>query len=252
MVRVDCMADVKVRQDFQQWYQSDLGKSVLTQESALLQNIINTDVGYYFLIQSPLKHLAISAPLLKNSLMIAPVLELGAQENLVVANAKELPIDSEGIDVHILHHTLEFSDTPHDDLREAARSLLPSGKLIIVGFNPNSFFRIRQIFSSSNVAPWNASFIGVKRLEDWLKVAGLTLQSANYLCYSPPFQSMYWREKLTPFETLLTKSKLPIGGVYVITATKQTHRLIPQKPRWRRTPVRVSTLTKPVVKEIKE
>lgn len=246
------MVDIKVRQDFQQWYQSDLGTNILTQELALLQNLIGTDVGYYFLAQSPLKQLEISAPLLKNKMMLAPVLELGATKNLIIANANELPIDSEGIDVHILHHTLELSDTPHDDLREAARSLLPSGKLIIVGFNSCSFFRIRQIFSSKTTAPWNASFIAVKRLEDWLKVAGLTLQSADYLYYSPPFKSIYWQEKFKPVETLLAKSKLPIGGVYVITATKQTHRLISQKPRWRRTSVRVSSLTKPVVKEIKE
>jgi len=250
--RVDCMANEKFRQYFQQWYQSDLGENVLAQEIKLLQDLICHDVGYYFLIQSPLQQLDLPNSLLRTQMMIAPVLELGAPDNLIVAKANELPINSEGIDVHVLHHTLELSDTPHDDLREAARSLLPSGKLIIVGFNPWSIWGARKAFSIKGQAPWCANFIAEKRLEDWLKVAGLTLQSTDYFCYPPPIQSSYWLQKLKSINTLMSMSKLPIGGVYVITATKQIHRLIEQKPKWRRTSVRVSSLTKPVTKEIQE
>lgn len=252
VIRVDCMAVKKVRQYFQQWYKTDLGKNVLSQEVNLLQELISEDIGQYFLIQSPLQDLTLSAPLLRNQLMLAPVLELGAQKNLIISNANELPIDSEGIDVHLLHHTLELSDTPHDDLREAARSLLPRGKLVIVGFNSWSVWRLRQLFSSKHQAPWCAKFIAEKRLEDWLKVAGLTLQSADYLCYTPPIKSPYWQKKWRPIDRLFSMTKLPLGGIYVITAIKQTHSLIPLKPKWKPAPVRVSTLTKPVAKEIQE
>ena len=246
------MADKQVRQFFQQWYLSELGQSVLKQETELLELLLKETVGYYLLMQSPLKQLDIKHSLLRTKLMLSPCLELGAPDNLIVANSHELPVESDGIDVHILHHTLELSEDPHGDLREAARSLLPSGKLIIVGFNPWSFWRTRQLFSSRGYAPWCAKFIAMKRLEDWLKVAGLTLESTDYLCYSPPFKSAKWQARCQPLDSLMSMSKLALGGVYVITATKQTNRLIPHKPRWRRASVRVTSLRKPTVKEIKQ
>lgn len=246
------MTDNKVRQDFQKWYDTDLGQRLLTQEMALLQQLICNDVGYYFLIQSPLKLLNFPSSLLRTHMMLAPSLELGASKNTIIAKASELPIDSEAIDVHILHHTLELSDTPHDDLREAARTLLPSGKLIIIGFNPWSCWRIRQGFSSKKQAPWSAQFISENRLDDWLKVAGLTLLSTDYIHYAPPLSSAYWQNKFKPFEKMMSMSRLPLGGIYIITATKHTHSLISPKNRWKRASVRVSSLTKPVVKEIQK
>lgn len=246
------MADEKLRQYFQQWYQSELGKNLLEQETKRLQDLIAHDVGYYFLIQSPLKHLDLPNSLLRTQMMLAPVLEMGAPDNMIVANAKELPIDSEGIDVHILHHTLELSETPHDDLREAARSLLPSGKLIIVGFNPWSIWGVRRIFPIKAQAPWKAHFIAEHRLEDWLKVAGLALQSTDYFCYSPPVQSPYWINKFNRIDEFLSPLKLPFGGVYIITATKYTPKLVNRKAKWKRKAIPVSPLTKPAVKEIQD
>ncbi|EAQ67064.1 hypothetical protein MED121_14094 [Marinomonas sp. MED121] len=105
------MADKQVRQFFQQWYQSELGQNVLKQETELLDRLLNDTVGYYLLMQSPLKKLELQQSLLRTQLMLAPCLELGAPDNLIVANSHELPFESDGLDVHILHHTLELSQT---------------------------------------------------------------------------------------------------------------------------------------------
>lgn len=246
------MTGKQARQDFQKWYATDLGVNTLTQEMAVLQQIVDREVGYYLLVQTPLKLLTFPDSLLKNHMVMAPELELGAPKNTIVANASELPINSEAIDVHILHHTLELSNSPHDDLREAARTLLPSGKLIIVGFNPWSLWRLKQLVGSKKQAPWNAKFITERRLDDWLKVAGLTLQGVDYLHYIPPFNRINQNKIFNKVEQFFARTQLPFGGVYIITATKHTHSLISQKLKWRRAPVRVSSLTKPVVKEIQE
>ncbi|TBR37984.1 methyltransferase domain-containing protein [Marinomonas agarivorans] len=246
------MMGKKARQYFQQWYESDLGREILEQETTVLRNILDQEVGYYLLTQSPLANLTFPDTLLKNHIVLAPELELGAPKKTIVANANELPINSEAIDVHILHHTLELSGTPHDDLREAARTLLPSGKLIIVSFNPWSLWRAAQWFCSKKQAPWDATFIAQQRLEDWLKVAGLTLQSTDYMHYAPPFSRLYKSNNIRKLDRLLTRTQLPFGGIYIVTATKHTHSLISQKLKWRRSPVRVASLTKPVTKEIQK
>jgi len=246
------MLNDQSRQLFQGWYKTELGKSLTDLEHSHIEREIDHAVGYYLVVQSPLKSISFNQHRLRESILIAPELELGAPKNVVVAKASELPLESDGVDVHVLHHTLDLSLTPHDDLREAARTLLPSGKLIVVGFNPLSIWGLRRLFSKRVKAPWCGRFIGHKRLEDWLKVAGLTLEEKHFIHYEPPLKNAQWRQRCHWIERLLTPFKLPFGGVYILTATKQTRRYIPLKPRWKSARVRVPPFTKPAAKEIKD
>lgn len=246
------MAEIRTRQIFQDWYETDLGVALLAKERCVLEQITVDAVGYYMLIQTPLRQFEMSGNLIRNPLLIAPKLELGAPKNTIVAEGGELPFDSDGVDVHVLHHTLELSQRPHDVLREAARTLLPSGRLIVVGFNPLSMWGIRRLLSKRKGAPWSAKFITTKRLEDWLKVAGLTLESVEYFMFRPPMSNPAWYRRWRWCDSVLKPMKLPVGGVYVMTATKQTRALITKKARWKRVPVKVTPLSKPIVKEIKD
>lgn len=246
------MPDDQTRQLFQTWYETDLGKQLLKTEQKKIESKLDATVGYYLITQSPLKALSIDNHRLRKTFQVAPTLELGAPCSAVVAKPNELPFNTDGIDVHILHHTLDISETPHDDLREVARTLLPSGKLIIVGFNPFGFWSFFRLFANKNKAPWCARFIARHRLEDWLKVAGLTLESSSFIYYELPLQSATWRSRFAWFEKIFRLLKLPFSGVYILTATKQVKRYTPVKPAWTRPRVRVSALTKPTIKEIKE
>ena len=246
------MLDDQSRQFFQNWYKSNLGDSLLQLELGEIASELDSAVGYYLVSQSPLRDFPLENHRLRESILIAPVLEFGAPSNTIVARASELPFESDGVDVHIFHHTLDISATPHDDLREAARTLLPSGKLIIIGFNPWSLWGCRRLFSKKVKAPWCGHFIAHQRLEDWLKVAGLTLESKRFVYYEPPLQSGKWRSRFAWLDKLLKPLKLPFSGVYVMTATKQVRRFIPLKPRWSGARVRVPPLSKPTAKEMKE
>lgn len=246
------MLDDQSRQFFQAWYKTNLGNSVLQLELTEIESELEFSVGYYLVTQSPLMTLPLQNHRLRESIFLAPVLELGAPLTTIVAKSDELPFEGDCVDIHIFHHTLDISATPHDDLREAARTLLPSGKLIIVGFNPLGLWGFYRLFSSRIKAPWCGRFIAHQRLEDWLKVAGLTLESKRFVYYKPPLQNSKWRLRFKWLEKMLRLLKLPFGGIYVMTATKHEKRYIPLKPRWSRARVRVSPLTKPTVKEMKE
>ena len=246
------MLDDQSRQFFQNWYKSTLGDRLLQLELSEIASELDSAVGYYLVSQSPLRDFALKNHRLRESILIAPVLEFGAPSNTIVARASELPFEADGVDVHVFHHTLDISATPHDDLREAARTLLPSGKLVIIGFNPWSLWGCRRFFYNKIKAPWCGHFIAHQRLEDWLKVAGLTLESKRFVFYEPPLQSSKWRSRFAWIDKILRPLKLPFSGVYVMTATKQVRRFIPLKPRWSGARVRVPPLSKPTAKEMKE
>lgn len=246
------MSDDQSRQFFQTWYRSNLGDSVLQMELSAIGSELDSSVGYYLVIQSPLKDVSLDNHRLRESLLIAPALELGASRHTIVAKSNELPFEPDGIDVHVFHHSLDISTTPHDDLREAVRTLLPSGKLIIIGFNPWGLWGFCRLFSKQSKAPWCGRFIAHQRLEDWLKVAGLTLESKRFIYYEPPVQNSHWRLRFAWLEKILRPLKLPCSGVYMMTATKQVRESISLKPRWKKARVRVSALTKPTTKEMKE
>ncbi|WP_067220116.1 class I SAM-dependent methyltransferase [Marinomonas gallaica] len=245
------MLDNQSRQLFQDWYDTELGQRLLNEEHDFVERELDNMVGYYLVQQSPLKQLTFHNHRMRENICLSPVLELGASQSTVVANMSELPLESDGIDAIVLHHTLDLSENPHRDLYEVARTLLPSGKLIIIGFNPFSFWGIRRAFSKRMRAPWSASFISHRRLDDWLKVAGLTLEKVEFIDYDMPFKSSKWRQRMGWLGNSLKALKLPMGSVYIMTATKQTRRYIPLKPRWKATKVRVPPLTKPTIKEIK-
>lgn len=244
------MLDNQSRQLFQDWYATELGERLLSEEHDFIERELDNAVGYYLVQQSPLKQLALHNHRIRETLILSPVLELGASESTIVAHMSELPIESDGIDAIVLHHTLDLSENPHRDIHEVARTLLPSGKLIIVGFNPMSFWGIRRFFSKKTRAPWSARFISQRRLEDWLKVAGLTLEHTEVLDYDMPIQTSKWRDRFGWIGRFFKSMKLPVGGVYIMTVTKQTRRYIPLKPRWNATKVRVPPLTKPTIKEM--
>ncbi|TDO98897.1 SAM-dependent methyltransferase [Marinomonas balearica] len=244
------MLDDQSRQFFQQWYQTSLGEQLLKREIRAIDEEMDNGVGYYLSIQTPLHDLGIKNHRMRESFYIAPALELGAPDSSIIARSSELPLEGDGVDLHVLHHTLDISLEPHDDLREAARTLLPSGKMIIVGFNPWSMWGLRRLFSQRKSAPWCGRFISHARLEDWLKVAGLVLEKRQFISYAPPVQSDKWRSRFHWLGQYFKFLKLPFGGVYILTVTKETKRYIPIKPRWRGTRVRVTPLTKPTIKEI--
>ena len=56
----------------------------------------------------------------------------------------ELPFDCDSLDLAVLPHVLEFSEHPHQILREVARVMMPEGSMIVSGFNPRSLWGLRK------------------------------------------------------------------------------------------------------------
>ena len=166
-------------------------------------------------------------------------LEPGAQ---VAADPIQLPFDSQSLDLLALPHALETHSEPHRMLREVERVLRPEGQVVISGFNTLSLWRARQAlwrlgerFGGSRApAPWNASYIGLFKLREWLQLLGLELNGGRFGRYAPPFQNPRWFERCGFLEATGERWWPIVGAVYVVRAVKRVHGMRLVTPAWRR------------------
>ena len=152
---------------------------------------------------------------------------------IVAADALQLPLAAQSIDLLVLPHVLEFHTDPHQVLREAERVLRPEGQLVLSGFNTLSLWRLRQIFADRSAAPWNAHFIGLLRLRDWLRLLGFELNGGMFGRYAPPLRRVDWLRRFDFMEKAGARWWPIAGGVYVIRAIKRVHGMILIAPAWR-------------------
>jgi SAM-dependent methyltransferase len=153
----------------------------------------------------------------------------------VAADPLQLPLASQSVDMVALPHVLEFHPHPHDVLREVERVLMPEGQVVISGFNTVSLWRARQLFAGRHPdAPWDARFIGLLRLRDWLRVLGFELNGGTFGCYAPPFRQKPWLDRFEFMEKAGARWWPLLGGIYVVRAVKRVHGMRIVTPAWRR------------------
>ena len=152
----------------------------------------------------------------------------------LAADPLQLPLASQSVDLLVLPHVLEFHANPHDVLREAERVLMPEGQVVISGFNTVSLWRLRQLFTwRRHGPPWDARFIGLLRLRDWLRVLGFEINGGQFGRYAPPFRQKLWLERFAFMEKAGARWWPVTGGVYVVRAVKRVHGMRIVTPAWR-------------------
>ena len=98
----------------------------------------------------------------------------------IQAEPDQLPVLSNSADMVILPHLLEFSDNQHQILREVERILKPEGKLIILNFNPWSFWVWHQYFwDQKKPDSLRGNFISRTKIVDWLKLLNFGVEIAR-------------------------------------------------------------------------
>ena len=158
-------------------------------------------------------------------------LEPGAS---LAADPLQIPLASQSVDLVVLPHVLEGHPNPHDVLREVERVLMPEGQVVISGFNTASLWRVRQLFAPRhNGAPWDAKFIGLLRLREWLRVLGFELNGGKFGCYAPPFRNEIWLKRFEFMEKAGARWWPVTGGIYVVRAVKRVHAMRIVTPAWR-------------------
>jgi SAM-dependent methyltransferase len=215
--------------ELRDWYSGPLGREVWEAEHAQLDQVIANLFGYHILQLGSLGN----RTLLDGSRILhRVVVNFGHGRAHLYALPEALPILTDSIDVIVLPHTLEFGSDPHEILREADRSLIPEGHLIVLGFNPWSAWGLRRLLSSSR-APWCGRFLGLSRLKDWLRLLGFDTMYVRTFFFRPPLSSRALMNRLKIMEAIGSRGWWLPAGLYLLLAKKRVIALTPIRPRWR-------------------
>ncbi len=212
------------------WFEGSLGQRVLEEETAALSQILPQLFGYH-LVQigdTGNGRLFESSRIPHRCIMGIEALP-GGNGGLhhFQALPESLPLAADSVDVFILAHVLEFSENPHQILREIERALIADGYLILLAFNPLSFWGLRRrFFTRRRHLPWSGQLIAFARLKDWLKLLDLELVQQRTLSFSLPFHS-----RLLNTEKLGRRLWPYFGSVYLAVAQKRRIPLTPIRPR---------------------
>lgn len=162
-----------------------------------------------------------------------------------------LPFENASVDLLLLPHRFEFSERPHQTLREAERVLMPEGHLLISGFNPYGMWGaallLRNLFSGqrNRSFPWDGKFIGLARLKDWLALLGFEVVSVQMCCHVPPFEQEAWHKRFSFMDKVGSNWLRLVGGVYFVVAKKRVVGMTPLRPSWKTTPLKSPLIVRP-------
>ncbi len=154
--------------------------------------------------------------------------------------SERLAIRTDSIDAVLLPHTLELTADPHAVLREVHRVLRPDGKLIVLGFNPFSWWGIRHQLSLQGYPEGVFRHISKRRICDWLRLLSLRIDLVQACYVMPASNSMV---------NLFQRGQY-FANAYLVMASKETIPATVVRPRLGRRASLVKGLVNPSTRDI--
>lgn len=229
-------AKIERQRQVYRWFEQDLGRSIQALEVDRLRPVLAGlfavraaqigCIGSFDLMNS------CSAP---SRYLVDVDTSLSTDIQPVCALPEHLPFDSRSIDLALLPHTLDFSDDPHQVLREIERVLVPEGHVVILGFNPVSLWGLRRLFTRkrNRSVPWNANFIGLRRIKDWLSLIHFEVTAGSMLYYRPPIDKPSLQHRLFMLDKMGDRWWPMAAAAYLLVAKKRVVGMTPLRPEWR-------------------
>jgi SAM-dependent methyltransferase len=204
------------------WFETSTGKYYLKYEQEALNSFLPFLKGFY-LVQLGLVgvyDLKCASPIMQR-IFVGREENSRISNNLVEANFSDLPFQYESVDCFLLPHTLEYTQNPENLINQLYNILIPGGRLVILGFNPFSFFGLTKLVKSAKNIPWSGKLYRVGQVKSLLRAYGFTIDNIKLLGYKPPFN----REPGGKF--FLTRWR----SIYLFIAQKKAQAVTPLKKK---------------------
>jgi len=231
-----CSKHANVWQALAQWYQTHLGQKVEAREQELLHEVLSNLFGYHLLQMGSIEQLEFLANSRVSRHFVMDVCDSAMEATTCCFRGRPhaMPVNTDSLDVVVLPHILEFSEQPHEVLREVERTVVPEGHVVVLGFNPLSVWTLwRWLIGWRGMIPWCGHFIGTTRMKDWLSLLGFEVIETRYYFFRPPSQHETILSKLRFLERVGQRLWPILGGGYVMLARKHVSTLTPIRPRWK-------------------
>jgi SAM-dependent methyltransferase len=206
------------------WYQTPRGKLLKQLEADYIQRSITVSCQQTILQVGGLgwEDEFIDCSLYKR-FIILDAKNLGYDGALKIqAKAFHLPLQSESVDLIILPHLLEFDAFRFQTIREVERVLKPEGIILILNFNPWSFWiRYQYLWDKKMADSWGGHFISRSRITDWLKLLNFEISVCS---------QFYLDSVVSTYGKINSRKRLFSGTAYAVKAIKRRYNLIPLTP----------------------
>ena len=157
---------------------------------------------------------------------------MGVSAGELIGNPGQLPFANESIDVLVAQHLLDVGARPQFLVQELARTILPMGRLIVIGFNPLSLWSCRRVLAATrkgHQAQWG---LAPRRLLDWLNLLNFKIDRIEFGGFGWPGQALVRRRP--DFSLGLgRKYNMGWGGIYVVVAQRYKGAISAQRARMR-------------------
>jgi SAM-dependent methyltransferase len=215
-----------------EFLRSPAGRYVLDWEQQQLDNAV-TDIFGYHAMQLGLPEID---TLRENRMQLRfcaadhaldppePDQRAGHHRVAIINRYEELPFATHSIDLVVMPHILEFTEDPHQVLREVERVLVPEGHVVITGFNPVSLWGARQSLARVGASPYlprEGRFLSLPRVKDWLKLLSFDVERGRFGCYVPSVRSDRWIARWRFMEKAGDRWWPVLGAIYMLTAVKR-------------------------------
>ena len=205
------------------WWMTPLAKELVAAELQLIERLLpqrQYPVGLQ--VQGPLStaYWGKSNPLVKFQIVSRPDQQAAGR---VVADANFLPFAEQSVDLLILPHVLDFSECPHDVLRESTQCVTSDGALVIVGFNPmGSISLIKMCRISKGSILSYIQFQSANNVRRLLATLGFEVFAGEFTFFRPPINRSKILRSLKQLELAGARWWPALGSVYILVARRHS------------------------------
>ncbi len=214
------------------WYQEPLGRVLWNQTQKNLSETLEGVFGYHALWMGAWPEEMVHEDYARIQRHFR-VLNGGRSEAARISSS-QLPVESESIDLVVLMHALELHRDPHQLLREIDRVLVPEGRLLIIHYDPLSWYGLARAFLRwSGHPPWCLPFYSGFRTRDWLSVLGYDEVETRGWGYTPPINRTAFLDRMGWYERFADRVFPFTGAVSMTHVVKRVATLTPIRNQWR-------------------
>ncbi len=162
----------------------------------------------------------------------------------VIGQLHRLPFEDDSVDCVLLPHTLDYSDRPHQVLREVDRVLTAHGHIVILAFKPGGLWGIRRLIPGAGLPPDAHDLVSDRQLRDWLRLLDFSIHANERYFFHWPLPGL--KGMLSPqWERRGRRFWPEFAACYMLTAQKRVNTLTPVRPVWKNKPKVVAGLAEP-------
>lgn len=225
------------------WLATPLGRTLLARERAAVAEALEQVFGVQFLQVGQWGPEDTFLPLARTQRR-ALLAEPGAHGHFV-SHASSLAVLSDSVDAVLLPHTLEFEPDPHEVIREVDRILVGEGHLLVLGFEPWSWWSLRHHLSDDGFPPGMDRLLSRGRLRDWLRLLGFDVTEIHRFLHTLPVARLHGGRVERSLEHVGQRLHGHFGSVYLLKAKKRVYTLTPIRPKRRRARSLVGAFVEP-------